>query len=339
MHFDPDAGRPRIALLVAALCGLLASDLSYGDDTPRAWLDRMSRAVDALNYTGTLLHMHGKDADVLAVVHRVENGNITERITAQDDARREMIRSDGQVQWIFPDRQSVLVEKRGGRSRGTPRLGGRLPDYSAIGDAYYNVAFTEGGRVAGRDTRGIAIRPKDSYRYGYRLWLDKATAMPLKTEVLSEEGEVVERLLFANIALLARIPKSAVQPTHLVSNFARRNIDSSREPDDGSGESDWAVAKLPPGFRLTARNAEASSGVEGVLRHLVYSDGLATVSVFIDFAVAAAEQAEGLSQVGAANTFTTTTQGRLVTAMGEVPARTVELIALSAKPEPGKKRP
>jgi sigma-E factor negative regulatory protein RseB len=163
--------------------------------------------------------------------------------------------------------------------------------------------------------------------------------MPLKTEVLSEDVEVVERLSFTNITLPARIPKSAVQPSRAMNSFARRNWDSSRKGDDAAGESDWTAIKLPPGFRLMAQSAEASSGGEVGLRHLVYSDGLAIVSVFVDFAVAAAEQAEGLYQVGAANAYTTTTQGRLVTAMGEVPARTVEQIALSVRAGPAKKHP
>jgi sigma-E factor negative regulatory protein RseB len=331
MRSDLRATKCRSGVTAAGVLACLAATVTLADDSPRAWLEKMSRAVDTLNYTGTLLHMHGKDADVLSVVHRVENGNVTERITAQDDVGREMIRSDAQVQWIFPDRQSILVEKRGGRAGGLPRLGGRLPDYSGIGDAYYNVAFADGARVAGRDTQGIAIRPKDSYRYGYRLWLDRATAMPLKTEVLSEEGEIVERLSFTNVSLPARIPKSAVQPSRLMNSFARRSWDAARKHEESASDSGWTVTKLPPGFHLTAQNAEASSGSEAGLRHLVYSDGLATISVFIDVAVAAAEQAEGLSQVGAANAYTTTTQGRLVTAMGEVPARTVEQIALSVR--------
>lgn len=325
--------------LATSILGVLLADVAAADESPRAWLEKMNRAVDTLNYTGTLLHMHGKEADVLSVVHRVENGNITERITAQDDAGREMIRSQGQVQWIFPDRQSVLVERRGGRAGSVARLGGRLPDYTAIGDDYYKIAFADGGRVAGRDTLGVAIRPKDSYRYGYKLWLDRATAMPLKTEVLSEDVEVVELLTFTSITLPTRIPKSAVQPSRVINSFARRNWDASGKDDNWAGEPDWIVTKLPPGFRLMAQSAEASSGGEVGLRHLVYSDGLATVSIFIDFAVAAAEQAEGLYQVGAANACTTTTQGILVTAMGEVPAKTVEQMALSVRAGPANKHP
>jgi sigma-E factor negative regulatory protein RseB len=163
--------------------------------------------------------------------------------------------------------------------------------------------------------------------------------MPLKTEVLNEAGEVVERLAFTNIILPAHIPKSAVQPSRAMNSFARRSWDAARKAEEPAGDPGWTVAKLPPGFHLTAQSAEASSGGGVALQHLVYSDGLATVSVFIDSAVAAAEQAEGLSQVGAANVYTTTTQGRLVTAMGEVPARTVEQIALSARPESALKQP
>ena len=86
---------------------------------------------------------------------------------------------------------------------------------------------------------------------------------------------------------------------------------------------------MPPGFRLTVRQAKVAPDAGSGLRHLVYSDGLATVSLFIEPAVAASEQAEGLSQIGAANAYTTTIRGHMITAVGEVPVRTVEMFARS----------
>ena len=83
---------------------------------------------------------------------------------------------------------------------------------------------------------------------------------------------------------------------------------------------------------LTVRQAKVAPDAGTGLRHLVYSDGLATVSLFIEPAVAASEEAEGLSQIGAANAYTTTVDGHMITAVGEVPERTVEILAQSARP-------
>jgi sigma-E factor negative regulatory protein RseB len=79
----------------------------------------------------------------------------------------------------------------------------------------------------------------------------------------------------------------------------------------------------------------------------VYSDGIATVSVFVEEqpaaapgaaapgALAAPDQGEapmqGLARVGSGYAFSTIVQGHQVTAVGEVPAQTVEFIAHSVK--------
>jgi sigma-E factor negative regulatory protein RseB len=121
-----------------------------------------------------------------------------------------------------------------------------------------------------------------------------------------------------------------VQPAVTIDSFAVRR--SGPEAKGVHRLDDWQAAEIPPGFRLTVPEARVAPDAGRGLRHLVYSDGLATVSLFIEPAVAASEQAEGLSQIGAANAYTTTMGGHMVTAVGEVPARTVEIFALSARP-------
>jgi sigma-E factor negative regulatory protein RseB len=104
------------------------------------------------------------------------------------------------------------------------------------------------------------------------------------------------------------------------------------EPAAGIGGAVWTVAALPPGFSLRAVRSQRPESGEAPLDHLVYSDGVASVSVFIEAGVAVAEQGEGASRMGAANAYTTMINGYLVTAVGEVPRRTVEIIARSVRP-------
>ena len=98
---------------------------------------------------------------------------------------------------IFPDQRTVLVEERDERDRVQSPLRGRLPGASSINDAYYHLAFAGTERIAGRNAQIIAIRPKDSFRYGYRISLDRATAMPLKTQLVDEQGRTMEQILFS----------------------------------------------------------------------------------------------------------------------------------------------
>ena len=318
-----------VAPVIVLFCLAFPAAALAADD-PRAWLDRMSDAVEYLNYEGTLVHLYGGDSTVLAITHRVENGHITEHIKSAD-AGREIIRTDDEVTCIFPDQHTVLIEPRDDLAESKSPLRGHLPGPAGINSAHYHVAFSARERVAGRDAQGILIRPKDGFRYGYRIWLDQATAMPLKTQLVDENGTVLEQVLFTQISLRSHIPESAVKPSIAIDSFAvRRSVaDAAEVSSQAPGR--WVASEVPPGFALTVRHAKVVAESDRGLRHMVYSDGLATVSLFIEPAVAASEQAEGLSQIGAANAYTIIIEGHMVTAMGEVPVRTVEVLAQSAR--------
>lgn len=323
----------RQAIAFVVLSFALSPSQALGAEDPPAWLERMSYAVDFTNYEGTMVHIIGGDTSVLRITHRVENGRVTERISS-DAGGREIIRDEDEVTCIFPDQRTVLVEERDSSAKSTSPLRGWLGGAGRTSTAFYNLAFAGSERVSGRDARIIAIRPKDAFRYGYRLWLDRATAMPLKTQVIAGDGAVLEQILFTEIVLPERIPGSAVRPSAPMSSFSVRRSESQLGERAG-GELSWRAVEMPPGFEIAVQKDRMSSNSKQGLHQIVFSDGLASVSLFIEPAVAAAEQAEGLSQVGAANAYTTTVDGHMVTAVGEVPARTVEMLARSARPVAG----
>lgn len=326
---------PATPPVLAVLVMLAAAPLPAADD-PHQWLQRVSSAVDELNYEGTLLHLHGGDSVVIDVAHRVERGRVIERIKARD-GDREILRTDTEVKCIFPGQRMVMIEERQvGGSADSP-LRGHLPRSGAIDRALYHVAFNGSERIAGRETRVIAIRPKDSFRYGYRIAVDNASGMPLRTQLVDEAGEVLEQVLFTEIKLPARVADSAVRASVDISAFTTRRAAVAPKPAAGVPvPGNWMARDLPPGFRVVAQHARAAAADDRGLQHVVYSDGLATVSVFIEPAVAASEQAEGLSQIGAAYAYTSVIDGMMVTAVGQVPARTAELLARSARPEHGR---
>ena len=157
--------------------------------------------------------------------------------------------------------------------------------------------------------------------------------MPLKSQLIDEDEHMpVEEIRFTEIRLPTMVAKEAV-----VSDLDTSEFDWTTQSDTsaGTGSSDpseiWRAGELPPGFMLTMEAQQyTGSGVFPRIQ-LVYSDGLASVSVFIDKGVAAADQAEGLTMIGAANAFSVIVDGQLVTAFGEVPPKTVELIANSTR--------
>jgi sigma-E factor negative regulatory protein RseB len=290
----------------------------------RSWLDRMNHAVDELNYRGTFVHVLGGTAETLHIIHRNVDGKSGERIVSIDGVGREIIRQQDEVRCILPDRRLVLLEERSDVSP----LVSALPNYSMELEAHYNLAVHSVARVANRAARVVEVKPKDEFRYGYMLWLDQDTAMPLKSQLIDEKGDIVEEILFTEIDVPATIPASALDATIDTEGFTWLKPPESTSLTEKAIP--WRAASVPGGFRLSVATQSPIAGSDYPVEHLVYSDGLATVSVFIeDPKNTKTEMDDGFSNVGSTNAFSLTLRGRKVTAVGEVPKRTVRTIASS----------
>lgn len=317
-------GKSLIVLLVLAAGHAVAQ-------TAQAWLDRMNRTVEELNYQGTFVHVFGGSAETLHIVHRNLDGRIGERIVSLNGIGREIIRHEDKVQCILPDRRTVLLLQEG---RHSSPLAAALPSYSEELVPYYDFKLYRTARVANRPTQVVGIKPKDEFRYGYVLWLDEETAMPLKSQLRSETGEIIEQILFTDFKTSDSIPESALEPGTDTKGFTWFRPQKSSDADDAEQASaPWRVASLPSGFALSAVTQRPIAGSQYPVEHLVYSDGLATVSVFIEDPKNHADLAEGFSTLGSTNAYSLTIRGRKVTAIGEVPRETVQQIATSLIPE------
>jgi sigma-E factor negative regulatory protein RseB len=309
---------------VAPLAALLLASVSHQAlaQSARDWLDRMTRAVGELNYRGTFVHVLGGTAEQLYIVHRNADGQTGERISSLDGAGREIVRQGDRVQGIFPDQRVVLFETRNDESS----LVSALPAGTADLEPHYEINLRGSARVAERAVQMLEIKPRDEFRYGYMLWLDEETAMPLRSQLVDEAGNVVEQILFTDIEVPAEIPDADLEPTIDTSGFT-----TLRAPEAAplAAEIPWRAAALPGGFKLSVATQSPIAGSDKPVEHLVYSDGLATVSVFIEDPSAQADVGEGFSNVGSTNAFSLTLRGRKVTAMGEVPRQTVRTIASS----------
>ncbi|HEX3395515.1 MAG TPA: MucB/RseB C-terminal domain-containing protein [Steroidobacteraceae bacterium] len=327
-------------LISCALVGALLSSTpqARGAAGPREWLEKMNKALATRNYDGTFFHISGGRVETMRIVHRVRAGRVTERLQSLDGSGREFVRANDELTCYLPDQHTVLVEPR--QDRG-PFLGS-LPQFDASVGDFYRIEALPDAHILGRPARVIAVNPKDQFRFGYRLWLDEKTAMPLKTQLCDSRGQVLEQIFFARLDMPENIPDSDLAPT--VHTDGMRWVRQGPAVDSASAAlAAYRASQLPPGFRLTVQGAQTLGGASAPASHLVYSDGLATVSVFVeeqhssDSGAAAAPDSpnqtpmQGLARVGSGYAFSTVVQGHQVTAVGEVPAQTVEFIAHSVK--------
>jgi len=329
-------------LAPCAVVGVLlttVAPVALAGDAAREWLQRMNRALASRNYEGTFFHLSDGRVETMRIVHRVQGGQVTERLMSLDGSGREFVRNGDSLTCYLPDQRTVLVEPR--QEHG-PFLGS-LPQFADDVSEYYRIEALGEAHVLGHAAQQIVVTPKDQYRFGYRLWLDQKTAMPLKTQLCDSRGQVIEQILFARLDMPESIPDTELAPA--VQPQGMRWVRQGPARDSTSSAlSAYRASELPPGFHLTISGAQTLGGATVPAAHLVYSDGLATVSVFVEAQVPARADGadakpspapeppmEGLARLGSGFAYSTVIQGHQVTAVGEVPAQTVETIAHSVR--------
>lgn len=309
---------------LAAVALVLVSLPAAADGTPGDWLTRMSVAVKTTNYEGTVIRIRDAEIEALKVTHVVADGIVRERLIAQEGNGLEIVRNGDEAHWILPDKKQVLVDKWNGQST----LFSALPLSDIRFGSEYDVSIVGNERVAGRMTVVIAIRPHDDYRFGHRLWLDSETAFPLQTKLIAGGGDAIEQVRFADIRISNEIDAHALSPTIDTEDF-RWFANPGRKVDD-IVETSWRSSKLPPGFRPVSTHKETLPGSDDPVVHIRYSDGLASVSVFVEPAKGKSRSKH--SRTGLPNGYSTRIGDYQVTAVGEVPMQTVKQIASSMHP-------
>jgi len=317
--------------VLALALGCLAAGSVLAEE-PARWLERMNQALTTRNYDGTFSHWHGGQVEMLRIIHRVQDGTVSERLASLDGSGREFIRTGASLACYLPDKRTVVVEQRPQQES--------LVGFPAVNDqtaSFYEIKEVARTRLNRRDTHVITVTPKDEYRYGYRLWIDDSTAMPLKTQLCDAHGNVIEQIVFASLTLSSRIPDTAFRPEVSTEGFQWVRDRPPASPAPVAAGS-WSAATLPPGFRMTVRSAQTLPGSAQPVDHLVFTDGMASVSVFVEMqqsgppapGAAPAAVAEAAA-VGSSSAFSTVVDGHKITAVGEVPPATVQFIATQVK--------
>jgi len=292
-----------------------------------AWLTRISAAAGQLNYEGTFVYQHGDSMESSRIVHMVDGASEHEKLVTLDGPPREVIRNNDEVQSYYPEIKTIRSERRG-PGRSFPNL---LPDQLQAITAHYVVRKAELERVAGFDAQTLILEPKDGLRYGHKFWAEIGSSLLLKARMTNERNQLVEQFAFTQLKIDAKLTLDDVK-----SSFANEQhtwkID--RIVSNGQSDSGWVIKSQPPGFRkvMEMRRSKQGGGSK-LLTHIVLTDGLAAVSVFIEAGQIKEQVNEGATQHGAINIYTRMVGDHRVTVLGETPAATVMLIANSLAPK------
>lgn len=321
------AGSLTFVLLLAAAASAVAAP------NAQDWLRAMSQASQDLTYRGTFVYLHNGRLEAVRIIHRAAEGDEQERMIALTGEAREVIRDNERVTCILPKSKAVMV----GRSIPRKPFPSALPsDLDALTDNYEFLAMGE-DRVSGLPSRIVLIRPRDAFRYGYRLWLDRDNSLLLKSDLIDAEGRAVEQMMFTDMEVLDEVPAEDLEPALEGEGYTVIGHADQTAASDGDGasiDSDWTIADLPAGFVVTHHNRHSMPSAQDEVEHLVLSDGLATVSVYIEPQHPEREGPSGLSSMGAVHALGVRRGDYQITVVGEVPRLTVERIEQSVQHRP-----
>lgn len=301
------------------------------DESPReaqALLEKMAEASQKVNYSGTFIFQHGGKVETSRIAHFVNPaGGVLERLETLDGPAREVIRSNDQVTCYLPGSKVVLIDPRG--SRQFPVQVEQIQEIVQ----HYRVVKGELDRVAGLECQWVSLLPNDALRYARRFCTEIETGLPLQSRTLNEKKQTVEIFAFSTLEMGGSFKRELVQSKYAgISTKQNWRVDRTALTASDSGDSGWVVQNPPAGFRKMMELRRSMSGKKGTVSHLVYSDGMAAVSIFIEPA-AKSERKPALRHQGAVNIYSSTIAGHIVTVLGETPAETVMLFARALEPK------
>lgn len=302
----------RSAALLCAAATLLGAAPVAADDAV-AWLLKVSEAGRQANYQGTVVYRDGQRMDVMRLVHRQQDGRVQERLTSLNGRPRDILREGDRVAFIAGDEPVQSSQSL------FPVLS---QDQLARAAHHYEFRDLGNARVAGRSCRGVIMSPRDDFRYGYEICGDAETAVPLRVTLLDRRGQTVEQLMFTEVAFPARIADAAFAPPPGAKPVP---VTAAPAPAVAAPET-WRLARLPPGFRVVRRDLAPAPDGQGMVEHVLLSDGLSTVSVFGVRPAAIERQFRGLSSIGAMSAYGRRVGAFHITVVGEVPTGTVRMI-------------
>jgi len=319
----------KVLQIVLAASTLLLSLTSHADSEALQMLERMGVVAKQLNYDGIFSYQKGKKLQSIRIIHRADEQGEVERLISLNGVAREVIRTNEMVTCIYPEGKAVQ-ENHQPLGRGFPT--DLLKRLSSAAE-YYQTSLGQEERVATHNTQEVVVSPIDNYRYGYSLWVDKKSNLLLQSDLLDDQGNILETFSFSAVEMGHAISEQLLQPemqgNQLSWNRNEHGLSAIKEIQ--KQPSVWQVTWLPEGFNLVTQQNRFKARNGAAVEQQVYSDGLSSVSIFFEKIRARHSHLHGSSKMGPANAFGTIMNAHFITVVGEVPARTVEKVGHSIR--------
>lgn len=312
------AGHAADARTQSAANSRIESSKNHANGEIANWLARIQAAAQKTNYSGNFISQQGEKIQSSRITHLADRSGEHEKLEILDGQVREYIRHNDEVKCYVPDNRLIIAERR--------QQGDRFPAMLTAppGDIeqHYKRSAIGTERVAGRMCNVSLLEPRDKLRYGYRLWTDQASGLLLKVQTLNERGEVIDQTGFTEVSIGAAMDPSRIRPSMATKGWRTEILES--RPADLSAAG-WSIKSSVAGFQKV-REIKRIFNDRREVAQIVFSDGLATISVFIESAGTFGASESNVNK-GPLNVLSKRFGDHWLTVVGEVPFASIRQMA------------
>jgi len=309
---------------------LLITSTAFADHPQKdieEWLSKMHHAAHLLNYDGTFVYGHDDELTSMQIFHSVDKKGEFERLISLDGSGREVIRSGDTVTCILPDKKSVVVDKSRPKTEFPPTFPLKIDRLLKT----YSFHFAKNGMVAGQVTKQLIIKSRDQYRYGHALWVDAVTGLLLKDHLIGNNGKIIEQFMFTQINYPKVIKRSQLHSSSKLKKYTWYEAKDFNQKSKVANKISWTATNIPPGYIPGVKRHQNMTMSAMPVEHLMYSDGLSSISIFVEKQMEHSKNLMGGSTMGAVNAYGRSVGKYHVTVVGDVPQVTVKMIGDSVE--------
>ena len=316
----------RLLIILFITCSffVVSANASTFEADLQRLLSKMNQTLERGNYEGTFVFMHNGNVETMSIVHGYSDSGVREKLVSLTGDAREVIRDQDVLTCIWPRDKLVVIET----ASATHGLPSSLP--TNLNELAFHYKLTELGqaRIAGHDCTMVSFKSLDELRYGHELCLETQHGMVLESKTFDINGKAIENMMFTSFRMRETAPEKLFQPSVHLNDYtwktASVELNGELQPDRA-----WKIEKLPPGFSLQSVTRRLMSASNNPVQHMVITDGLASVSVFISKVDDPEHMYKGAHKQGVINAYARDLNQHQITVVGEVPQGTVKMIGSS----------
>ncbi|NOU25915.1 MAG: transcriptional regulator [Methylotenera sp.] len=309
-------------VLACLLAGAMQCAQAANSEEDWQVLQKAALAARALSYQGIFVCQSGQKTKSVQIKHYFDGQNEFGHNVVLDGTPREVLSQGGDLVIYNQRNEKVVIEKR----RGQNMFPAILPTNLDLVKTSYSVRSGDTERVAGREAQILFLEPKDNLRYSYRFWIDKEYGLILKSVMFNGNNQMMDSIAFNQLNLFNTVdldwfkPRIDHKKNYVMEDEVPTKADTNISPH-------WTLKELPAGYRKVDQMIREVHGKPFPVTHVIFSDGLASVSLFVEPLLNGIKPRVGHSTVGNTSFYSNVAGYLQITVLGEVPEVTVAKIA------------